>query len=293
MRATRDAEPGRAAPLRRSAGVPLVRGAEPGRAAPRRRSSGRPRVLLVGGLEPAGRAGLLADAEAVRARGGVPLVVATAVTAQGRRTFAWRTVVPALITAQIHALRELGPVHAVKLGMLPGKGQLRAVQRALEGLRVPWVVDPVVQASSGGRLSGLGRRDYLVLAGSDVWLTPNAVEAAWLLGLPRLANTHEARRASELLEALGFEGVVVKGGHLPGRGVTDVLAWKGRTRSFRGARLPRGPEHRGSGCRFASVLATELGRGASVARAVARARAVVRRSLGLAGDDARSNARVR
>jgi hydroxymethylpyrimidine/phosphomethylpyrimidine kinase len=239
-------------------------------------------VLLVGGLEPAGRAGLLADAEAVQARGGVPLVVATAVTAQGRRTFAWRAVVPALITAQIHALRELGPIHAVKLGMLPGKGQLRAVQRALEGLRVPWVVDPVVRASSGRRLSGLGRRDYLVLAGRDVWLTPNAVEAAWLLGLRRLASAQEARRASELLEALGFEGVVVKGGHLPGRGVTDVLAWKGRARSFRGARLPRGPEHRGSGCRFASALATGLGAGVPPVRAVSAARRVVRASLGTA-----------
>ncbi|HZJ54580.1 MAG TPA: bifunctional hydroxymethylpyrimidine kinase/phosphomethylpyrimidine kinase [Myxococcaceae bacterium] len=240
----------------------------------------RPRVLLVGGLEPAGRAGLLADAEAVRKRGGVPLVVAAAVTAQGRRTFDWRAVVPALIAAQIHALRELGPIHAVKLGMMPGSGQLRAVQRALEGVRVPWVVDPVVRASSGGRLSGLGRRHYLSLARRDVWLTPNAGEAAWLLGLGRIANAHEARRASRLLEALGFEGVVVKGGHVPGPGVTDVLAWKGRARSFRSTRLPRGPEHRGSGCRFASALATELGAGVPPVRAVSAARGVVRASLG-------------
>jgi len=238
-----------------------------------------PRVLLVGGLEPSGRAGLLADAEAVRARGGAPLVVAAAVTAQGRRTFLWTAVAPALVEAQIRALRELGSIDAVKLGMIPGRSQLRAVHRALRRIRVPWVVDPVVSASSGGRLSGLSRRDYLDLAGPDVWLTPNAVEAAWLLGVRRLEDAGEARRAAQLLEALGFGGVVVKGGHLGGRAVVDVLVEQGRVRVFRSARLPRGPEHRGSGCRLASSLATELGRDTAPEHAVATARAVVRRAL--------------
>ncbi len=290
MRATRGAEPGRAALLRRSAGVPLVRGAEPGRAALRRRV---PRVLLVGGLEPSGRAGLLADAEAVRARGGAPLVVAAAVTAQGRRTFGWSAVSPALLALQLRALRELGPIDAVKLGMLPGPGQLRALRRALRGVRVPWVVDPVVRASSGQRLSGLGRRDYLALAGPEVWLTPNAVEAAWLLGVRKIEDALEARRAAEVLEALGFGGVVVKGGHLGGRTVVDVLVREGRAHAFRATRLPRGPEHRGTGCRFASALATELGRGTAAQRAVARARALVRRSLRPVGDARSSAARVR
>jgi hydroxymethylpyrimidine/phosphomethylpyrimidine kinase len=238
-----------------------------------------PRVLLVGGLEPSGRAGLLADAEAVRARGGVPLVVAAAVTAQGRKTFSWTAVAPPLVEAQIRGLRELGSIDAVKLGMMPGPAQLRAVQRALSGTRVPWVVDPVVRASSGRRLSGLGRRDYLDLAGPGVWLTPNAVEAAWLLGVRALADAGETGRAAELLEALGFEAVVVKGGHLGGRTVVDVLAWEGRVRAFRSGRLPRRPEHRGTGCRFASALATELGRATAAERSVGRARALVRRTL--------------
>ncbi len=256
----------------------VTRAGEHGQAASLRRSRG-PRVLLVGGLEPSGQAGLLADAEAVRARGGVPLAVVAAVTAQGRATFAWESVGPALVSAQIRALRELGPIDAVKLGMLPGRGQLRAVRQALRGTQVPWVVDPVVRASSGGRLSGLGRRDYLSLAGPGVWLTPNALEAAWLLGLDRLEEAREARRAAELLEALGFAGVVVKGGHLAGSTVVDSLAWKGRARVFRSRRLPRGPEQRGTGCRFASALATELGARTAPERAVSHARALVLRAL--------------
>jgi len=236
-------------------------------------------VLLVGGLESSGRAGLLADAESVRARGGVPLVVAAAVTAQGKRTFSWDPVAPRLVSAQIRALRELGPIHAVKLGMLPGASQLRAVRQALRGTRVPWVVDPVVRASSGGRLSGLGRREYLDLARARAWLTPNALEAAWLLGLARLDTPADARSAAVLLQAQGFEGVVVKGGHLAGGRVVDVLGWKGRAFVSRSVRLPRGPEHRGSGCRFASALATELGRGAPPEQAVSQARRLVRRML--------------
>lgn len=245
----------------------------------RSRRRAAPRVLLVGGLEPSGRAGLLADAEAVRASGGVPLMVASAVTAQGRRTFGWEPVSPRLVEAQIRALRELGPIAAVKLGMVPGREHLRAVRRALRGIRAPWVVDPVVRASSGGRLSRLGRRRYLALAGPGVWLTPNAPEAAWLLGLDRLGGPEEAGRAAELLQVLGFEGVVLKGGHLPGATVVDLLATGGGVRALRARRLPRGADHRGSGCRLASALATELGRGASPGRALVRARAIVRRAL--------------
>ena len=207
-------------------------------------------------------------------------MAAAAVTAQGRKTFSWTPVAPALVDAQIRGLLELGPIDAVKLGVIPDASQLRALRRALGGTRVPWVVDPVVRASSGGRLSGLGRRDYLDLAGPDVWLTPNAVEAAQLLGVHTLEDVGEARRAAQLLEGLGFEGVLVKGGHLGGRTVFDVLAWQGRAREVRSTRLRRGPEHRGTGCRFASALATELGRGTTPVRAVARARALVRRFLG-------------
>jgi len=137
----------------------------------------------------------------------------------------------------------------------------------------------VVRASTGGRLSSLDRGDYLLLAGPEVWLTPNVVEAAWLLGVRRVADAGEARRAAEVLEALGFGGVVVKGGHLAGRTVVDVLAQRGRAPVFRSARLPRGPEHRGTGCRFASALATELGRGTAAERAVTTARSLVRRTF--------------
>ena len=236
-------------------------------------------MLVVGGLEPSGRAGLLADAEAVRARGGVPVLAASSVTAQGRTTFSFEPVRPVLVGAQIRAARELGPVHAVKLGVVPGPGQLAAVRRALGRLDVPWVVDPVVRSSTGGRLSALSARAYRALAGAPVWVTPNAVEAGWLLGQPPLRTAGEARDAARALVELGFGGVVVKGGHLAGASAVDVLATQKGTWLLRSARLPRGPHHRGTGCRLASALATELGRGTTPLEALRRARAVVRAYL--------------
>jgi len=234
---------------------------------------------VVGGLEPSGRVGVLADAEAVRARGGAAVLVASAVTAQGRSTFSARPVPPVLVAAQIRAARELGPVQVVKLGVVPGPAQLGAVRRALRGLDVPWVVDPVVRSSTAGRLSTLPARSYRALAGPGVWVTPNAAEAGWLLGTPPVRTVGEARDAARALVRLGFGGVVVKGGHLAGASAVDVLATAKGSWIFRSSRLVRQPHHRGTGCRLASALATELGRGTAPAVAVVRARAVVRAYL--------------
>ena len=234
---------------------------------------------MVGGLEASGRMGLLADAGAVRARGGAPVLVASAITAQGRSTFAAGPVSPALVAAQIRAARELGRFAAVKLGVVPAPQQLRAVRRALAGLDVPWVVDPVVRSSAGGRLSTLSAEAYRSLAGSRVWITPNAVEAGWLLGAPGVRTVAEAKAAARVLVELGFGGVVVKGGHLGSTSAVDVLATRKGIRIFRSTRLRRGAQHRGTGCRLASALATELGRGTPPPLAIARARRLVRRFL--------------
>ncbi|MFP2934587.1 phosphomethylpyrimidine kinase, partial [Pyxidicoccus sp. 3LG] len=69
-----------------------------------------PRVLLLAGHEPTGRAGLLADVAAVRARGGQPVAVPTAQTAQGTTTFTWVASPPRLLAAQLAAACELGPL---------------------------------------------------------------------------------------------------------------------------------------------------------------------------------------
>ncbi|GEL73577.1 bifunctional hydroxymethylpyrimidine kinase/phosphomethylpyrimidine kinase [Myxococcus virescens] len=239
-----------------------------------------PRVLLLAGLEPTGRAGLLADVAAVRALRGQPVAVPTAQTAQGVRTFTWTASPPRVLSAQVVAARELGPVHAVKCGMVPARAQLEAAQQALEDSGAWWVVDPVVRTSRGEPLTRLTARAYLSLAGPRVVLTPNLDEAGWLLGRPVARTVDEAVEAAEALAQHGFCAVLVKGGHLPDtQGLADVLATPGRVRVLEGKRLARAPGRRGTGCRLASALATELGRGRTLETAVRSARALVVRYL--------------
>ncbi|WP_338864920.1 bifunctional hydroxymethylpyrimidine kinase/phosphomethylpyrimidine kinase [Myxococcus stipitatus] len=239
-----------------------------------------PRVVVLAGLEPTGRAGLLADVAAVRALGGQPVAVPLAQTAQGRTTFSWKAAAPSVVRAQLAAARELGGVQAVKWGMVPGPAQLAAASEALESAGAWWVVDPVVRTSRGQLLSRLSAKRYLGLAGPRVVLTPNLDEAGWLLGRAVPDSVDSAREAAVALLAYGFGAVLVKGGHLPdAQGLADVLATPERVRVLRGEWLERAPERRGTGCRLASALATELGRGRTVEAATRTARALVVRYL--------------
>jgi len=237
-------------------------------------------VLALGGLDPTGRAGLLVDASAIEHHGGRPLAVATALTAQGETRFSVHPVPSSTIRVQLRALSEVFKVRAIKLGMIPNLEVLRAIRAELSGTRTPWVVDPVVRTSRGQPLSSLRPRDYLSLASSDVVLTPNAVEAGWLLG-----EKAPARRLEQALEfgsrliRHGFRAVIVKGGHLS-PGATDILCLRDAALVLPGERLPRSASrHRGTGCRFASTLAAELARGAGVAEAAEVAKRSVERFL--------------
>lgn len=242
-----------------------------------RRAASAPTVLVAAGLEGTGRVGLLADVAAVKAADGVASCVVTALTAQGKRF----TLVPVpgpLLAAQLRAALLHARPAAVKLGAVPTRKGLAILWPGLVRLGVPVVVDPVVRTSRGERLSQLRPEDFRGLAGPRVWLTPNVAELAWLLG--RRALPRSAEEATELATALladGFQAVVVKGGHLPGPPV-DVLVTRARVVRFGGRRLP-GAGRRGTGCRFASTLATRLGLGEDAARAVGHARAAVRRYL--------------
>jgi len=239
-----------------------------------------PAVLALAGLEPAGKAGLIADAFTIRELGGEPLAIATALTAQGPGRFGVYRVPPNVVSKQIRALTEQFSLRAVKLGMVPDSRVLRAIRAELGRHQVPWVVDPVVRTSRGQALSLLRPKDYLALASPRVLLTPNALEAGWLLGRRKpVRRLEEALEAGTRLVRQGFAAVVVKGGHLQPTG-TDLLCLPDAVLYLRGRKLGRSPSrHRGTGCRFASALATELAKGASIPNAALQAKQFVERFL--------------
>jgi hydroxymethylpyrimidine/phosphomethylpyrimidine kinase len=212
------------------------------------------RILLVGGLDPSGRAGLLADVATVLALKAYPLAVATTLTAQGRKQ-ASHPVAPAIIDAQLRAALDSGPIHAIKLGVIPNRGVLKVIARRIDGLDVPTVVDPVVKSSRGLKLSSLTPRDFETLSRRNTVVTPNRHEMAAMQG---------------------FHSAVVKS---LAPGIDAVFLEGKRTHTLKAPLLPRAAFHRGTGCRFASAMAVSLANGHTVVHAARTAKRVVRKFL--------------
>lgn len=234
-----------------------------------------PRVLVLAGLDPSGGAGLLADAETIRAEGGRPLACATAITVQTSRAVRrFQALAAGLVIEQAAALlEEDGPIAAVKLGMLGSPenaaaiAELLARDGRLDG--VPWVIDPVLKASSGTELGATTTAYAPLLARASVIVTPNVPEAAALAGRPIPTDEAGLLECGRALLARGPGAVIAKGGHLPGAPVDLVIDLRGVTRL---AGVRRSGTRRGTGCRFASALATALALGASLDEAARAAK---------------------
>lgn len=243
---------------------------EPGPGLVGARRLSEPRVLVVAGLDPSGGAGLLADADAIRAAGGRPLLCAAAITIQTTRAVRGFHALPGeVVLSQIRALaEEEGPIAAVKLGMLGSLEVARALAaRAASGplAGIPWVVDPVLRSSSGADLVEGGAAAYEGLLAAGAVLTPNLPEAAALTGGPLPRTEEEMAAAGRRILAMGARAVVVKGGHLEGEAF-DLLVLPGGRIRMEGPRL--GVDRRGTGCRLASFLAASLARGVPLEGAV-------------------------
>jgi hydroxymethylpyrimidine/phosphomethylpyrimidine kinase len=231
-----------------------------------------PCVLVIAGLDPSGEAGLLADAEAIRAVGARPFGVATALTVQTTRAARkFEPVSPALVVEMAHALLVEEDVRAVKIGMIADPKIAKAVRELLRPRKdLAVVVDPVLQASSGlllfkGNLKD-ARESYLMLAHGAL-LTPNIPEAEVLL---------EGPADAQKLLPKGPRAVLLKGGHLPGDPV-DVFAEGSHLERFSAPRI--NVKARGTGCRLASAIAGGLALGVPLREAIVAAREVVRRHL--------------
>jgi hydroxymethylpyrimidine/phosphomethylpyrimidine kinase len=245
----------------------------------------RGRVLAVAGSDSGGGAGIQADIKTITALGGFAATAVTALTAQDTRAVHAVLPVPAaFVVAQMRAVLDDLGADAVKTGMLGDAAIVAAVCDVLEAeaQRPPLVVDPVMAATAGRRLLdgpalAVLKRRLLPLA---ALLTPNVPEAEALTGLA-IADEAGMWRAAEALLTLGVPAVLLKGGHLQGEDVTDLLATEHGITPFRAPRIKSRHTH-GTGCTLASAIATGLAQGMALAEAVARARAYVRAAIAAA-----------
>jgi hydroxymethylpyrimidine kinase/phosphomethylpyrimidine kinase len=251
-------------------------------------------VLAIGGLDPGGGAGILADARAIDAAGAFACAVAAVLTVQSTRGMRRAAPVsPALWVAQARRVLADQRVGAIKLGALGTAANVRAAAALLAANRsVPAVIDPVMAATRGARrllearALGAMRRDLVPRA---TLVTANAHEAEALTGL-RVRDVGDARAAARALVAMGARAALVKGGHLGGAGAVDVLASRERIVELRASRLRLGREIHGGGCVLASLVAGRLACGDDVVEAVKFAkrvhRAAMARPVDVGGTDA-------
>jgi hydroxymethylpyrimidine/phosphomethylpyrimidine kinase len=230
-----------------------------------------PIALTLAGSDSGGGAGIQADLKSFHRFQVFGTSVLTAVTAQNTRgVTAWEPVSVALVATQIDAVAtDLRP-HALKSGML---ATAQVVQAVAAGIRThalaPYVLDPVMVATSGDLLVNDGTvasiRTQLVPLAALV--TPNLDEAQVLLGtrVDDVATMEQAARA--LVHEHGAAAALVKGGHLPGLEMVDVLYLDGDIEHFRHPRVETTSLH-GTGCTLSAAIAAHLARGNSMRESV-------------------------
>lgn len=241
-----------------------------------------PRILIIAGSDSGGGAGIQADIKSVTALAGYAATAITALTAQDTvGVHGVHPVPPAFVRLQIE--RVLGDIgaDAIKTGMLVDAATMEVVCDTLQELSptVPLVVDPVMIAKGGHSLLAndainVMRRRLLPLA---TIATPNLPEAEVLAGMS-IRDLPAMHRAARSMLTLGVAAVLLKGGHLQGESVVDLLATEDGVREFSNPRIETRHTH-GTGCTLASAIAVGVGRGLPLPEAVRQARSYVQAAI--------------
>lgn len=239
------------------------------------------RILIIAGSDSGGGAGIQADIKTATALGAFATTAVTAVTAQNTQgVTAIHHIPPDIISAQINAvINDIG-ADVVKTGMLGNVETIKAVASALEKLNptIPVVIDPVLVATSGDVLL---ETDAIAILISQLFpratlLTPNLPEAETLLGLTVAQEDMEAA-AKKLLD-LGPQAILLKGGHIKGNQLRDVLVTPTSQHVFEDQKIDTTNTH-GTGCTLATAVAVHIALGLTLEEAVAKARIYVREAI--------------
>lgn len=241
-----------------------------------------PRVMTIAGSDSGGGAGIQADLKTCSALGVYATTVITALTAQNTVSVkAIFPIDPSFITAQIDAIMEDIGTDAAKTGMLDRKEVIHAVAESVKRWGIEkLVVDPVMVAKSG---------DFLLRSDAVEWLirelfplayavTPNIPEAQAILGGMVINSVDDMREAAKGIHMLGARYVVLKGGHMAGDDVVDLLYDGKQFRMFESPRIHSKNTH-GTGCTFSAAIAAFLAKGLGMEESVAKAKRYVSEAM--------------
>ncbi|MGB3811452.1 MAG: bifunctional hydroxymethylpyrimidine kinase/phosphomethylpyrimidine kinase [Parvibaculum sp.] len=242
----------------------------------------RGRVLIIAGSDSGGGAGIQADIKTVTALGGYAMTAITAITVQDTLGVHGIHEIPVdIVRAQIRVVLDDIGTDAVKTGMLHSVEIIEAAAEEISD-RAPnaaLIVDPVMIAKGGAALLQTEAIDAFkrALIPLATLLTPNAPEAAALTGR-RIETLDEQKAAADALLGLGCDAVLLKGGHIPGETIFDVLATHESIEVMSSPRIDTRHTH-GTGCTLASAIAALMAQGADLREAVEVARDYVHEAI--------------
>ncbi len=240
-----------------------------------------PVALTVAGSDSGGGAGIQADLKTFHTFGVFGTSAITAVTAQDTRGVEAVHAIPVpVVDLQIDLVVDDLRPSAWKSGMLATRALVEAVGSAIARHTPPaYVLDPVMVSTSGHTLLDAEAVEAVVahLLPQATVVTPNTGEAALLTGRP-VDTVEQARNAARRLVELGAHAALVKGGHLEGDTVVDVL-WDGTHETiWRHDRIDTTDTH-GTGCTLSAALAAGLAHGRALQEATGDAIDFVARAI--------------
>ncbi|QKC86806.1 hydroxymethylpyrimidine/phosphomethylpyrimidine kinase (plasmid) [Mesorhizobium sp. NZP2077] len=235
-------------------------------------------MLVVGGSDSSGGAGIARDIETISAVGVRTCLAVTALTVQTHEAVKkLHHSPPSLVADQMRAAFQANKVAAIKIGMLATAEIIVAVAAVLrENPQVPAILDPVLASTSGRALLEAGaiaamKRDLVPLC---CLVTPNLIELALLIGAEQAVDEDEAVWQGQELLAAGAQAILIKGGHAKGLRSTDILLRCGQEPiRFDAPRLA--VSMRGTGCMLASAVAAHLANASPLEESVRRGKLFV------------------
>ncbi|UOQ84228.1 bifunctional hydroxymethylpyrimidine kinase/phosphomethylpyrimidine kinase [Gracilibacillus salinarum] len=237
-------------------------------------------ALTIAGTDPTGGAGIQADLKVFQEREVYGMSVITSVVAQnteGVQDVQHLTV--DFIEKQLDAVLTDIPPQAIKTGMIATVEMMELIAKKLKNSTIPYVIDPVMVAKSGHSLMDKTSREVIrqTLIPLATVVTPNVPEAEILVGFDIQTNDDAEKAAKLIVDELGAQAAIVKGGHLTGEAI-DVLYDGNELYYFQSERFNTKHTH-GTGCTFSAAITAELAKGKSVKDAVELGKAYITKAI--------------
>ena len=250
------------------------------------------KIMTIAGSDSGGGAGIQGDIKTITSLGGYATSAITAITAQN--TLGVKKILNisiSMIEEQIIAILEDIGTDAIKIGMLSNEKIIYCIVKLLSNLekKIPIVLDPVMVAKGGHKLLDTGAEKALIndLMPLCTIITPNIPEAEVITG-SKISNADDLKATGKYIIDMGISNVLMKGGHLDSRELTDILITKNKIKYFRNNKIITKNSH-GTGCTLSSAIACGLGQKLSLEKSVKRAHSYVYNSILNAPDIGKGN----